>query len=49
MPMRCVAENVFELVSFPVELHFQKDSGGMQFRVDGNYDWNYNGQVFTRM
>ena len=49
MPMRCMAENVFELVSFPVELHFQKNGDRMQFRVHGNYDWNYNNQVFIRM
>ncbi len=46
MPMRCVAENVFELISFPVELHFQQDQHGMQFRVRGNYDWEFNDQVF---
>jgi hypothetical protein len=49
MPMRCMAENIFELISFPVELHFQKNRNSMQFRVHGNYDWNYNNQVFIRV
>lgn len=48
MPMRCVAENVFELISFPVELHFQVENERMQFRVHGNYDWDYNDQIFVR-
>ena len=48
MPMRCTAEGVFELISFPVELHFQKSADGIQFRVHGNYDWNYNNQVFIK-
>jgi hypothetical protein len=48
MPMRCVAEDVFELISFPVELHFQKDMHGMRFRVHGNYDWEYNAQWFIK-
>lgn len=49
MPMRCMADNVFELVSFPVELHFQKDNDHLQFSVHGNYDWRYNNQVFTQV
>jgi hypothetical protein len=49
MPMRCIANNVFELISFPVELHFQQKREAMQFRVHGNYDWEYNDQVFVRM
>jgi hypothetical protein len=48
MPMRCVAEDVFELISFPVELHFQKDRQGMRFCVHGNYDWEYNAQWFIK-
>jgi hypothetical protein len=49
MPMRCVADDVFELISFPVELHFQKDKNSMQFRVHGNYDWEYNNQLFIKV
>lgn len=49
MPMRCVAENVFELISFPVELRFQATKDSMQFRVYGNYDWNYNNQLFIKV
>lgn len=49
MPMRCMADHVFELISFPVELHFQKDQDRMQFRVEGNYDWEYNDQVFIKV
>lgn len=48
MPMKCTAENVFELISFPVELHFQKNKDRMQFTVYGNYDWDYNDQVFIK-
>jgi hypothetical protein len=48
MPMRCAADSVFELISFPVELHFQRDKDGMQFSVHGNYDWEYNDQVFIK-
>jgi hypothetical protein len=46
--MRCLAQDVFELISFPVELHFQKVQGQMQFQVRGNYDWEYNDQWFIR-
>ncbi len=49
MPMRCLADNVFELISFPVELHFQQNNDSMQFRVQGNYDWDYNNQVFIKV
>ena len=49
MPMRCLANNVFELVSFPVELHFQRNENGTQFSVHGNYDWNYNNQLFIKV
>ena len=49
MPMRCLADNVFELISFPVELHFQKDEDRMQFIVRGNYDWEFNDQLFIRV
>jgi len=48
MPMRCMAKDVFELISFPVELHFEKDGNSMQFRVHGNYDWDYNNQLFIK-
>lgn len=48
MPMRCIADDVFELISFPVELHFQQDNNSVQFNVHGNYDWEYNDQVFIR-
>jgi hypothetical protein len=49
MPMRCMAEDVFELISFPVELHFQKEHDRMQFVVRGNYDWEYNNQLFIKV
>ena len=49
MPMRCMAEDVFELVSFPVEMHFVQKNGRLQFTVRGNYDWEYNDQVFIRV
>jgi len=49
MPMRCMADNVVELISFPVELHFQKNKDGMQFSVHGNYGWEYNDQVFIKV
>lgn len=49
MPMRCMAEDVFELVSFPVEMNFRKEEGRMQFRVRGNYDWEYNDQLFIQV
>lgn len=49
MPMRCMAQDVFELISFPVELHFQADQGRLQFQVRGNYDWEYNDQWFIRV
>lgn len=49
MPMRCAAENVFELISFPVELHFQQGKHGMQFSVHGNYDWEFNNQLFIKV
>ena len=49
MPMRCMADDVFELISFPVELHFQKNKSRMQFSVHGNYDWEFNNQVFIKV
>jgi hypothetical protein len=49
MPMRCMADDVFELISFPVEIQFQKDRNCMQFRVHGNYDWKYNDQLFIKV
>jgi hypothetical protein len=49
MPMRCMSEDVFELISFPVELHFQKEHDRMQFVVRGNYDWEYNDQLFIKV
>ena len=49
MPMRWLADDVFELISFPVELHFQEIENRMQFKVHGNYDWEYNDQVFIRI
>ena len=49
MPMRCAAQGVFELISFPVELRFRAGARGLQFEVRGNYDWDLNGQVFTRV
>ncbi len=49
MPMRCIADNVFELISFPVELHFQKNRNNLQFSVHGNYDWEYNDQYFIKV
>lgn len=49
MPMRCAEQDVFELISFPVQLRFQKSQGVMQFTVHGNYDWEYNEQRFVRV
>jgi hypothetical protein len=49
MHMRCMADNVFELISFPVEIHFQKYKNSMQFSVHGNYDWEYNNQLFIKV
>jgi hypothetical protein len=48
MPMRCVAADVFELISFPVELRFEDSGDRIQFHVRGNYDWEYNDEVFER-
>ncbi len=44
-----MAEDIFELISFPVELHFETDRNGMRFRVHGNYDWEYNDQLFVKV
>lgn len=49
MPMRCVTADVFELISFPVELRFEETGDSIQFHVRGNYDWEYNDQVFVRV
>jgi hypothetical protein len=49
MPMRCTGEDVFELISFPVELHFKRISDHWQFCVRGNYDWELNDQIFRRV
>jgi hypothetical protein len=49
MPMRCMGENTFELISFPVVMHFQKNKNTLQFRVRGNYDWEFNDQLFVKV
>jgi len=49
MPMRCTADGVFEMISFPVEMRFVKDGDRLQFSVHGNYEWEYNEQVFVRV
>jgi hypothetical protein len=49
MPMRCLGQDVFELISFPVEMHFEKAQGRLQFQVCGNYDWEYNDQWFIQV
>lgn len=50
MPMRCMADKIFELISFPVELHFHQDKNGKcSFTVHGNYDWYFNNQRFIKM
>jgi hypothetical protein len=49
MPMKCMGNDVFELISFPVDIHFQQDEQQMQFFVRGNYDWEYNNQLFIRI
>lgn len=49
MPMRCTSDGVFEMISFPVEMRFQEVNGVMQFSIHGNYEWEYNGQVFERV
>jgi hypothetical protein len=48
MPMRCISESVFELVSFPVEMRFKGDGNTTRFSVHGNYDWEYNEREFIR-
>jgi len=49
MPMRCVADDVFELISFPAEMHFRRTDAGMTFSVHGNYDWGYNDRLLVRV
>lgn len=48
MPMKCAGQNVFELISFPVKLIFEDIDGVMKFKVEGNYDWDYNDRMFAR-
>lgn len=49
MAMQCVAKDVFELISFPAEMRFQRTGAGMTFSVHGNYDWGYNDRVLIRV
>lgn len=49
MPMKYVGNEEFELISFPVKMKFQTTSNSIQFVVEGNYDWDYNGKRFIRM
>jgi len=44
-----VAEDVFELISFPVEMGFQRTEARMTFSVHGNYDWGYNDLALVRV
>lgn len=46
MPMEIIKENVLELISFPVTLHFGENHSS--FIVQGDYDWDLNGLVFHR-
>lgn len=49
MPMSYMGKEAFELISFPVTLQFDTFSDGMQFVVEGNYDWEYNGKRFNKI
>lgn len=49
MPMKCVDEDLFELISFPAEMAFQKLNGALSFTVSGNYDWGYNDKTFFKI
>jgi len=49
MPMRCIDDGLFELISFPAELAFQKLNDELSFTVSGNYGWGYNNQTFVKV
>ena len=49
MPMKYLGDSVFELISFPIAIHFDMNSEKIQFVVIGNYDWGYNGKRFTKI
>lgn len=49
MAMKCVDDDLFELISFPAEMAFQKVNGALSFTVSGNYGWGYNDKTFVKV
>lgn len=49
MPMRYTGNMCLELISFPVILRFDDSAENLQFIVEGNYDWDYNGKTFIKI
>lgn len=49
MPMKCIDDDLFELISFPAEMAFQNLNDELSFTVSGNYDWGYNNQTFIKI
>ena len=48
MPMKHKGNEDFELLSFPVSMHFEEYQGKMSFTVEGNYDWDFNEKRFVK-
>lgn len=48
MPMKYKGNEDFELLSFPVRMHFEEFQGKMSFTVEGNYDWDFNEKRFVK-
>jgi hypothetical protein len=49
MPMKYLGNDQFELISFPVILHFDHKNNQLRFKISGNYDWDLNGKTFIRI
>lgn len=49
MPMKYIGNEQIELISFPVTLQFDIISDKVLFKVNGNYDWEYNNKRFVRI
>lgn len=49
MPMSYLGNDMYELISFPVNLSFVENGEQISFTVSGNYDWKLNGETFIKI
>ena len=47
MPMEVLEDRILGLLSFPVTLRFSETL--RTFQVEGNYDWDLNGEIYHKL